>query len=88
MRRTHPVLQCSEDVFNREEHLRASHRKPWRDATNEERLDGENGLRCDAWRCKPCSRAFLRYTEYGGYYTEERIRERDADHIVDVALTA
>jgi hypothetical protein len=24
--------------------LRASHCKPWRDATNEERLDGENGL--------------------------------------------
>ena len=28
----------------REEHLRASHCKPWRDATNEERLNGENGL--------------------------------------------
>jgi putative restriction endonuclease len=28
----------------REEHLRASHCKPWRHATNEERLDGENGL--------------------------------------------
>ncbi|MEP7057477.1 MAG: HNH endonuclease signature motif containing protein [Caldimonas sp.] len=27
-----------------EEHLRAGHCKPWRDATNEERLDGENGL--------------------------------------------
>jgi putative restriction endonuclease len=27
-----------------EEHLRASHCKPWRDASNEERLDGENGL--------------------------------------------
>jgi putative restriction endonuclease len=25
-------------------HLRASHLKPWRDATNEERLNGENGL--------------------------------------------
>jgi hypothetical protein len=25
-------------------HLRASHLKPWRDATNDERLDGENGL--------------------------------------------
>ncbi len=25
-------------------HLRASHCKPWRDAANEERLDGENGL--------------------------------------------
>lgn len=26
------------------EHLRASHCKPWRDAKNDERLDGENGL--------------------------------------------
>src|SRR6266446_6519764 len=25
-------------------HLIASHCKPWRDSTNEERLDGENGL--------------------------------------------
>jgi hypothetical protein len=24
--------------------LRASHTKPWRDATNDERLDGENGF--------------------------------------------
>ena len=26
------------------EHLRASHSKPWRDSSNEERLDGHNGL--------------------------------------------
>ncbi len=26
------------------EHLRASHCKPWRDGSNDERLDGENGL--------------------------------------------
>ena len=44
--------------------------------------------RCEAWRCKTCARAFLRYTEYGGYYTEERIRELDVDLIDDVALTA
>jgi putative restriction endonuclease len=30
-------------VSNRE-HLRAGHCKPWRDSSNEERLDGENGL--------------------------------------------
>jgi hypothetical protein len=42
--------------------------------------------RCDAWRCKACARAFLRYTEYGGYYTEERIRELDARLIVDAPL--
>lgn len=41
--------------------------------------------RCDAWRCKSCARAFLRYTEYGGYYSEERIRELDAALVADVA---
>jgi hypothetical protein len=30
--------------------------------------------RCDVWACVACGRAFLRYTEYGGYYTDERIR--------------
>jgi len=35
---------CRITGVNREEHLRASHCKPWRDANNEERLDGENGL--------------------------------------------
>lgn len=35
---------CRITKVNREEHLRASHCKPWRDCTNEERLDGENGL--------------------------------------------
>jgi hypothetical protein len=36
--------ECRITGVRREEHLRASHCKPWRDATNEERLDGENGL--------------------------------------------
>ncbi|WP_417276409.1 HNH endonuclease [Castellaniella sp.] len=35
---------CRITGVDREEHLRASHCKPWRDANNEERLDGENGL--------------------------------------------
>jgi len=35
---------CRISGVTREEHLRASHCKPWRDANNEERLDGENGL--------------------------------------------
>ena len=42
--------------------------------------------RSDAWRCRTCARAFLRYTEYGGYYAEERIRELDDRLIVDVPL--
>lgn len=35
---------CRITRVDRAEHLRASHCKPWRDASNEERLDGENGL--------------------------------------------
>jgi hypothetical protein len=35
---------CRITGVTRIEHLRASHCKPWRDATNKERLDGENGL--------------------------------------------
>lgn len=36
--------RCRLTGVDRVEHLRASHCKPWRDATNVERLDGENGL--------------------------------------------
>lgn len=35
---------CRITGVDQPEHLRASHCKPWRDSTNEERLDGENGL--------------------------------------------
>lgn len=31
--------------------------------------------RCDVAACSGCGRAFLRYTEYGGYYVDARIRE-------------
>jgi hypothetical protein len=33
--------------------------------------------RCDLWQCRACPRAYLRYTEYGGYYEDERIRALD-----------
>jgi hypothetical protein len=35
---------CRVTKVERPEHLVASHTKPWRDCTNDERLDGENGL--------------------------------------------
>jgi ribosomal protein L37AE/L43A len=38
--------------------------------------------RCDVWQCSGCARPFLRYTEVGGYYTDERIRELQAHLIV------
>lgn len=34
--------------------------------------------RCDVWQCVRCGRPFLRYTEYGGYYVEERVRPLQA----------
>lgn len=34
--------------------------------------------RCDVWQCAGCGKPFLRYTEFGGYYTDERIREIQA----------
>ena len=36
--------RCRITVVENPAHLIASHCKPWRDATNDERLDGENGL--------------------------------------------
>jgi hypothetical protein len=36
--------RCRVTGVDRPEHLRASHCKPWRDSTNDERLDGDNGL--------------------------------------------
>jgi hypothetical protein len=36
--------RCRVTGVERREHLRASHIKPWRDSTNQERLTGENGL--------------------------------------------
>ena len=38
--------------------------------------------RCEVWQCARCARAFLRYTEYGGYYVEERIRELRPELVV------
>ena len=38
--------------------------------------------RSDVRECLHCKRAFLHYTEYGGYYLDERIRALDAKLIV------
>jgi len=41
--------------------------------------------RCDVYRCTACALAVLRYTEYGGYYVDHRVRCVDASLIVDPA---
>jgi hypothetical protein len=42
--------------------------------------------RCSVWSCKECGRCFLRYTEAGGYYVEQRIRALIPELIVDAPL--
>ena len=36
---------------------------------------------CDVWQCGTCSRVYLRYTEYGGYYEDERVRLVDPGRV-------
>lgn len=38
--------------------------------------------RSDIRECMGCKKKFLHYTEYGGYYLDERIRELDSTLIV------
>lgn len=37
---------------------------------------------CEVWRCATCSRLYLTYTEYGGYYEDERVRQVDPARVV------
>ena len=38
--------------------------------------------RCDVHGCTQCHRVLLRYTEFGGYYVDHRVREVDAALVV------
>ncbi len=38
--------------------------------------------RSEVWCCRHCGHAFLRYTEYGGYYEDKRIRSLQPELIV------
>ena len=37
--------------------------------------------RCDVFACQQCERRLLRYTEFGGYYVDHRVRELQKDLI-------
>lgn len=39
--------------------------------------------RSDVWRCGTCRRLVLRYTEFGGYYVDHRVRLLNPALIVD-----
>ena len=40
-------------------------------------LEHHPANRCEVWACTGCGKPFLRYTEYGGYYEDRRLRELD-----------
>ena len=37
---------------------------------------------CDVFVCTKCDRVLLRYTEFGGYYVDHRVRELDTRLVV------
>lgn len=39
--------------------------------------------RSDVFSCNRCQRVLLRYTEFGGYYVDHRVRALNADLVVD-----
>jgi hypothetical protein len=39
--------------------------------------------RSQVWACTRCQRCLLRYTEYGGYYVDHRVRAIDPRLITD-----
>lgn len=41
--------------------------------------------RADVYSCQQCGCAVLKYTEYGGYYIDQRVRLVDASLVVDAA---
>jgi hypothetical protein len=57
---------CRLTKVDRIEHLRASHCKPWRDADNAERLDGDNGLLLTPDADHLFDRGFVSFDDNGG----------------------
>ncbi|MDW5443724.1 hypothetical protein [Polaromonas sp. SM01] len=39
--------------------------------------------RCEVWHCAQCERHLLRYTEFGGYNVDPRVRALDPGNIID-----
>ena len=38
--------------------------------------------RCDVYACERCQRVLMRYTEFGGYYVDHRVRQLDPALVV------
>src|SRR5690606_14090637 len=57
--------RCRVTGVDQIEHLRASHCKPWRDASNTERLDGDNGLLLTPYVDHLFDRGFISFEDTG-----------------------
>jgi hypothetical protein len=44
--------------------------------------------RCDVFSCRQCSRSLMRYTEFGGYYVDHRVRELRVQLLTDPSAAA
>jgi hypothetical protein len=42
--------------------------------------------RCEAYACSTCQRILLKYTEFGGYYVDHRVRALQPELVVDAPL--
>jgi hypothetical protein len=42
--------------------------------------------RCDVFACGQCDRVLLQYTEFGGYYVDQRVRVLSPERVVDAPL--
>ena len=62
------VVECACRItkVDRPEHLIASHMKPWRDSSNDERLDGENGLLLTPTIDHLFDKGFISFEDKGG----------------------
>lgn len=43
--------------------------------------------RCDVFACGQCQRVLLKYTEFGGYYVDHRVRVLNPDRVTDAPLS-
>ncbi|WP_300555621.1 hypothetical protein [Limnohabitans sp. Rim8] len=42
--------------------------------------------RCDVFACGQCDRVLLKYTEFGGYYVDHRVRVLNPERVTDAPL--
>ena len=66
-------VRCRVTGLMHKEHLRASHIKPWRDSTNQERLDGNNGLLLAPHIDHLFDRGWITFNEHGKICVSDRL---------------